>query len=56
MKKNKRFVSFLVPGSCPALLGMPDIEKLGVLTINYKATGRQLSSVDNTDNRKGNCQ
>ena len=31
---------FVVPGSSPALLGMPDIEILGVLAINHENIGR----------------
>ena len=38
------------------MLGMPDIDNLGVLPINYKTIGRQLGSDDNTDNRKRNWQ
>ena len=35
-EKQKICKFFVVPGSGPALFGMPDIDKLGVLTINYK--------------------
>ena len=45
-----------MPGSSPALLGMPDIETLSVLTINDKTIGRQLVSGDNADKRQRNCQ
>ena len=31
---------FVVQGSGPASLGMPDIDILGVLTINYEIIGR----------------
>ena len=47
---------FVVPGSGPASLGMPNIDNLHLLTIKYETTGRQLTSDDNTDNRKRNCQ
>ena len=40
MKKKKGMLVFVVPRSHPALLGMPDIETLGVLTINYEPIGR----------------
>ena len=57
MKKNKRYVGFFVlPGSGPALLGMPDIETVGVPTIHDKIIGRQLASGDMADKRQGNCQ
>ena len=47
---------FLVPGCGPAFLGMPDIDNLGVLTINCKTIGRQFASDNKTDNRKRNHQ
>ena len=47
---------FVVPGSSPAFLGMQDIDKLGVLTINYKTIGMKLASDNSMDNRKRNCQ
>ena len=54
-KKEKVCKSFVVPGSDPALLSMQDIDILGVLTINFETIGRQLTSDDNADNRKGSC-
>ena len=45
-----------MPGSGPALFGMPDIDNLGVLTILYTTIGRQLASDDNADDRKRNCK
>ena len=45
-----------MPQSGPALLGMPDIDNLGVLTINSETIGRQLVPDNNADSRKGNCQ
>ena len=57
MKKNKRYVKFFVVlRSGPALLGMPDIDTLGVVTIKCEAIGRQVASDDNADRRKRNCQ
>ena len=47
---------FVVPGSSPALLGMPYIETPGVLTINCKTMGRQLTSDDNANKRNRNWQ
>ena len=44
-----------MPGSSSALLGIPDIKALNVLTINYETIGRQLASDDNADKRKTNC-
>ena len=57
MHKEKQKISkfFVVPGSGPSLLGMPDIDNLGVLTMNYETIARQLT-LDNADNRKSNCQ
>ena len=40
-----------MPGSSPALLAMPDIETLGVLTINDNTLGGQLALGDNADKR-----
>ena len=37
------------------MLGMPDIDNLGVLTRNYDTIGRQAASDNNTKNRKRNC-
>ena len=38
------------------MLGIPDIDSLGVLTINCENIGRQVASDQNTDNSKRNCQ
>ena len=43
-------------GIGPALLGMSDIETLGMLTINDKTIGRQLAPGDNVEKRQRNCQ
>ena len=56
IKKNKRHVHFCSASRRPILLGMPDINNLGVLIINYETIGRQVASDDNADNRKRNCQ
>ena len=45
-----------MPGSSPALLGMPDIETLGLLTIDEKTIDRQLALGDNAGKRQRNCQ
>ena len=34
---------------------MPDIDNLGLLTINYDTVGRQVAQDDNANIRKGNC-
>ena len=51
MHKGKQKICkfFVVPGSSPALLGMLDIENLGLLTINDKTIDRQLATSDNAD-------
>ena len=43
-------------GGTPAVLGMPGIDKLGLLTMNYETVSRQVASDDSTDNSKRNCQ
>ena len=45
---------FVVPGRRPALLGIPDINNLGVLTIKYDTIGRLVASDDNAKNMKRN--
>ena len=45
-----------MPAHGLAFLGMPDIETLGVLTINYETIGRQLTPDDNPDNKQKNYQ
>ena len=45
-----------MPESSLALLGMPDIETLGGLTIDDKTIGRQLALGDNADKRQRNFQ
>ena len=55
-EKQKICKFFVVPVSGPALLGMPDVDNWGVLTINCKRIGRQLASHDNAHTRKRNCQ
>ena len=45
-----------MPGSSPALLGMSDIETLGVLAIDDKTMGRHLASGDNVDKWQRNWQ
>ena len=47
---------FILPGSDPAFLDMLDIETMGVLTINDKTVGRQLTSDYSANNRQRNCQ
>ena len=47
---------FVLQGSKRALLGMPDIQTVGVLTINHDTLGRQLASDESTDKRKTNRQ
>ena len=58
MHKDKQNISkfFVVPGSSPALLGMLDLETLGVLTIKCETIGRQLTQDDNPYKRQRNCK
>ena len=44
-----------MPGNGPALLGMPEINNLGVLTIIFETIIRQSASDDNANSGKGNC-
>ena len=53
-ENNSKF--FVVQGSGSAVLGMPDIDNLGVLIINYETIVRQAASDNNANNRKRNCQ
>ena len=43
-------------GGSPAVLGMPDIDILGILTISCETIGKQVASDKNTDDSKRNCQ
>ena len=43
---------FVVPENGPALLGMPDIDNLGVLTMNFEAIGRHHKMIMQTTGRK----
>ena len=54
-EKEKDCKFFAVQGGNQVLLGMPDIDNLGVLTINCETIGRQVVSADNTDSER-NCQ
>ena len=58
MHKDKQKVCkfLVVQERYPALLSIPDVETLGVLTINNKTIGRQLASGDSAYNRHINCQ
>ena len=42
--------------SSPELLGMPDIETLCILIINYETIGRQMTPDNNPDKRKRNAK
>ena len=55
-EKQKVCKFFIVPRGGRAMLGMSNIETLGVLTINQDTTGRQLASDDNTDKIKTSGQ
>ena len=55
-EKQKVCKFFVEPESDPALLGKPDIQTLGVITINCETIGRQLASDDNADKRRRKCQ
>ena len=58
MHKGKQKLSrfFVVHRTGPALLGMPDIETLGVLTKDDKTLDRKLALGDNADKGQRNCQ
>ena len=47
---------FVVQGSSSAVLGMPDIDNLGILTINCETIGRQVTPDENAGNSKRNRQ
>ena len=50
MHKEKDGKFFVVQGASPAVLGMPDINNLGVLIINCEAIGRQVALNENNNN------
>ena len=43
-------------GSSPAVLGMPDIDKLSLISFKCETIGRQVASDNITDNSKRNHQ
>ena len=47
---------FVVPGSGQASLGMPDIDNLSLMTVNYETIGRQLAADDNADKRSSSIE
>ena len=47
---------YVGPGSVTALFGRPDIQTLGIVTINTDTICRQLASDENTDKRRTNRQ
>ena len=53
-KEKQKVCEFFVPRSGQALLCMPYIETLGVLTTNCESIGRQLASDNNAEKRKRN--
>ena len=57
--KKKEFVickSFAVQNGSPAVLGMQDIDMLGLISINYDTTHRQVAEDGNIDNSKSPSQ
>ena len=50
---RKRCLSFLLAhNGSPAVLGMQDIDKLGLLSINHESKNRQVAEEKNKDNCK----
>ena len=47
---------FVVQDGRPAVLGVPDIDKLSLISFNSETIGRQVASDDITDNSKRNGQ
>ena len=41
---------FVVHNGSPAVLGMQDIDKLGLISVNYNTTHRQMVKDDSVDN------
>ena len=54
--KEKMCKFFVVPNGSPAVLGMQDIDKLGLLSIKYSSKHRQVAEEDNKDNGKSPSQ
>ena len=50
MKKEKICKFFVVHIGSPAVLGMQDIDKLGLISINYDTMHGQVVEDDNIDN------
>ena len=56
MKNPKIYKFFVVQDGGPAVFGMPDIDKLSLISFNCETIGRQEVSDDITDNNKRNGQ
>ena len=50
MKKKKLCKFFIAQNGSPAVLGMQDIDKLGLISVNYNTTHRQVAEDDNINN------
>ena len=49
-EKEKKIKFFVVQIGSPAVLGMPDIDKLGLISLIYDTTHRQVAADDSRDN------
>ena len=55
--KKKKFVSFFVAqNGSPAVLDMQDIDKLGLISVNYNIMHRQVAEDDSIDNSESPSQ
>ena len=49
-KKEKNCKFFVAQNGSPAVLGMQDIDKLGLISVNYNTMHRQVAEDDSIDN------
>ena len=50
MKKKKIVSFFIAQNGSPAVLGMPDIDRLDLISLNYDTTHRLVAEDDSIDN------
>ena len=56
MKKKKKCKFFVVQSGGPAVLSMPDIDKLGLMSLTYDTAHRQVAADDSIDNSESPIQ
>ena len=56
MKKKKIVIFFVVQTGSPAVLGMHNIDKLGLISVNHNTMDRKVAEDDSIDNSKSPSQ